>query len=102
MAWGAYGKNSPDYTVTERPFGGNSRPATPVSHPAPVPVSAVREEASEYCPGCGKGAKSDFLVCPYCRFDLESDRASRRNADCRCGTARRSGAKFCHGCGTRH
>lgn len=99
MAWGGYGKNSPDYTTTERPFTGvaNNTSATP------VPATRARTGAQEFCCSCGKKVADNFLVCPYCRFDLEAARVGREKSECsKCGAGRSGGAVHCHACGKKH
>lgn len=119
MAYGGYGRNSPDYSHTQRPYTPapadpvpppiRSTPVTPApTDPLPPPIRTTpspRVEPApkvekEHCTCCGKAVEADFLVCPYCRNDLEAARAARRSVLCACGAARVAVDKHCFKCGT--
>lgn len=105
MAYGGYGKNSPDYDHTHRPY---TPTPTPVPLPAPVrPTPMPRVEPApkveqEHCTGCARKVQPDFLVCPYCRHDLETARKARQALQCTCGAPRVLGDQHCFKCGSKH
>lgn len=111
MAYGGYGKNSPDYGHTHRPYTPAPTP-TPVPAPAtlpapvrPTPMPRVEPTATgehEHCPGCARKVHLDFLVCPYCRHDLDAARKARKAHQCTCGAPRLAGDQHCFKCGTKH
>lgn len=95
MAYGGYGKNSPEYQPTTRPY----EPA-PVPTPRPsAPVPAPEPKPAEHCHKCGRGVTSEYLCCPYCRTDLVEVRKKRNARKCPCGSLREEDAQFCYNCG---
>ncbi len=67
---------------------------------SPMPrITPTPKPEQEHCPSCARKVQTDFLVCPYCRHDLDRSRKSRSAAQCQCGAPLVLGDRHCFKCG---
>ncbi|MBX9694766.1 MAG: zinc ribbon domain-containing protein, partial [Cyanobacteria bacterium] len=83
MAWGGYGRNSPDYVEGTRALTPVAPPVKTVEVAAPAKtVVAASSTHAHHCGDCGADVAASARFCSNCGFNLVAARTERARHAC--------------------